>query len=182
MDFIVFIFFIVHKNVSKRINYIYQKYTDKVNINVSIIKMGIYIIKEFPILNKRKYIMENINHDNQYFHNKPGSRFHIVRDQERKEDQLNKYLNSCQLYKRVNPEINPQRSELIKAMYDNKKVMKNRQCRKRGAKEFNFKKQSANQIITHNKFSYKGNKYESENRLISKRQIQDYSHEDSYQE
>ena len=86
------------------------------------------------------------------------------------------------MYKRVNPECYPKRSELIEEMYEQKKVMKNRACRRKGAKEFNFKKQSANQIISNNKISRKENKNDFEIKLISRRQIQNYAYEESDQE
>lgn len=126
--------------------------------------------------------MSTISNNNNFSETKPGARFHVVRDQERKEAQLNKYLNSCQLYKRVNPECYPKRSELIEEMYEQKKVMKNRACRRKGAKEFNFKKQSANQIISNNKISRKENRNDFEMKLISRRQIQNYAYEESDQE
>lgn len=60
--------------------------------------------------------------------------------------------------------------------------MKNRVCRRKGAKEFNFKKQSANQIISNNKISRKENRHDLEIKPISKRQIQNYAFEESDQE
>lgn len=117
--------------------------------------------------------MTTINNRN-LFEDKPGARYTIIRDHERKEKELNKYLNTCQLYKRVNPENHPHRSEIIEDMYEEKKVMKNRMCRRRGAQEYNFKKQSATRIISNNKITHKGAKFDFDSKVINKREIENY--------
>jgi hypothetical protein len=47
--------------------------------------------------------------------------------------------------------------------------MRNKTCRRKGAKEFNFKKQSASRIISNNKKSYKGSKLEFGSKGSNKR-------------
>ena len=112
------------------------------------------------------------------YEEKPGARYTILRDHERKEKQLKKYLNACQLYKQVNPECKPKKSELISAMYEEKKVMKNRMCRRKGAKEFNFKKQSALRIISNNRITQKENKFPFSGKTFNKREIEDIDMEE----
>ncbi len=116
------------------------------------------------------------------YESKPGARHSVIRDHERKERELSKYLNTCQLYKRVNPECHPHRSELIEDMYEEKKVMKNRTCRRKGAQEFNFKKQSACRIISNNKLHHKGAKFDCEDKIVNKREIENYNLEESDEE
>lgn len=52
--------------------------------------------------------------------------------------------------------------------------MRTRTARRNGAKEYNFKKQSASRIINNNKLSHKGNKSEFGNRFNEKREIEEY--------
>jgi hypothetical protein len=54
-------------------------------------------------------------------------------------------------------------------MYEEKKVMKNRSCRRKGANEFNFKKQSAARIISNNKISHKDAKLEFRSKNINRK-------------
>ena len=47
------------------------------------------------------------------FDTKPGVRYNFEKEQEQRERQLTKYLNECNMRKKVNPETYPKRSELI---------------------------------------------------------------------
>lgn len=69
---------------------------------------------------------------------------------------------------------------MIAEMYEEKKVMKNRANIRKGAKEFNFKKQSANSIINNNKFM--NNKEKTTTKGINKMNYKSYSFDDSDQE
>lgn len=116
--------------------------------------------------------MTTINNFSHY-ESKPGSRHNVVREIERKENELRKYLNKCQLYKRINPETHPVRSELLERMYEEKKVMRNRTCRRNGAKGFNFKKESALKVISNNRFLKKDKNFETEIKGVDLRYIED---------
>jgi hypothetical protein len=122
-------------------------------------------------------IRESINYEQ-----KPGARYTILRDYERKEKELNKYLNTCKLQKQVNPEFKPKRSELISEMYEQKKVMKNRMCKRKGAQEYNFKKQSASRIISHTKTFQKENKFPFSGKTLSKNEIEHNLWEEAQEE
>jgi len=117
--------------------------------------------------------MTTIMNNNQLFENKPGARYTVVKDSERKERQLNKYLAECHLDKQINPECKPKKSELIENMYEEKKVMKTKTCKREGAKEFNFKKQSALKVITNTKSGQKGHKVDLENRVKGHKFVDD---------
>ncbi len=63
--------------------------------------------------------------------------------------------------------------------------MKNRTCRRRGAKEFNFKNQSAATVISNTKFHKEVNHdhdHEFGGKNMKKKEIQNYSSEESDQE
>lgn len=122
--------------------------------------------------------ISNYNH----YENKPGSRHNVVREIERKENELRKYLNNCQLYKRINPETHPGRSELLERMYEEKKVMRNRTCRRNGAKGFNFKKKSASRVISNNRFSKKDKNFEADIKGYNLRDIENHYIEESDEE
>lgn len=66
-------------------------------------------------------------------------------------------------------------------MYEQKKVMKTRTCRRKGAQEFNFKKLSATRIISNMRTAQKESKFGFNSKTLNKREIED-SYVDEIQE
>jgi hypothetical protein len=67
-------------------------------------------------------------------------------------------------------------------MYEEKKVMRNRTCRRNGAKGFNFKKESALKVISNNRFLKKDKNFETEIKGVDLRDIEDRYIEESDEE